>query len=117
MKKRTLSALLLSVLAVALLWLLAPRAELHAQTTDFSPVVGAIGALGDTVKHGVAEIKAKLDALLYPRWEYKVIAPNKLDASDGRTRDEVDYAGLGREGWELVGFSQNQTYVFKRRAK
>jgi|GEM_PF-4774045 len=88
---------------------------LTAAENDSAAVVAAIESLRSSVEKNMSVLNSKLDKLMYPKWEYKIVNPNRLDSPSGQSRDDVDFAGLGREGFELVGINTYVGYVFKRR--
>lgn len=104
--------------AVATLILLAtvawPPAAFAAEN-DSAAVVAALESLRSSMEKNLGSLGSKLDKLLYSKWEYKVMNPNKLDTSSGQSQNDVDFTGLGRDGWELVGISLNVGFIFKRR--
>ena len=49
------------------------------------------------------------------QWEYKFAAPKRATwMGDGPNSAEQEFSQLGAEGWELVGFLEHGTAVFKR---
>jgi hypothetical protein len=90
---------------------------LYAQAQDVGQLAGAISALRETVRQGFSDVNTRLDRLLAPKWEYRQFTPNVLTTKSGQPQTAPDFAGLGREGWELVLYDQNIGYVFKRMAR
>jgi hypothetical protein len=90
---------------------------LYAQAQDVGQLAGAISTLRDTVRQGFSDVTTRLDRLLAPKWEYKTFTPNVLTTKSGQPQTAPDFAGLGRDGWELAAYDHNIGYIFKRLAK
>ncbi len=54
-------------------------------------------------------LQRQLDSLLHSTWEYKALRINRFGDFDKQV------ASLGREGWELVGVTIEEGFIFKRR--
>ncbi|MCG8567793.1 MAG: hypothetical protein MI747_22230, partial [Desulfobacterales bacterium] len=63
----------------------------------------------------IEEMKAQL---LNPKWEYRIILPNMMNSS-GQSRegihDGVNFNLMGKDGWELVNYSVQYGFIFKKR--
>jgi hypothetical protein len=61
-------------------------------------------------------IEAKIEAYSNPTWEYTTLVPNILGDS-GTDPYNARLNALGQQGWELVSFSPDTGFIFKRRVR
>ncbi len=86
-------------------------------TTEMS---AQLAAIQQTIEKRLTAIENRLDKLTKPVWEYKLIFPNMMQTSrqaETEIYDGVDFKAMGRGGWELVSYSVQYGFIFKRRAR
>ncbi len=83
--------------------------------SELQAIVSAAQEMGNRLTH----MESLLQTLVHPVWEYKLVEPNILNTSEmGKQCVEgVDMAKLGKEGWELVSYTDHYGFIFKRKRK
>lgn len=56
-----------------------------------------------------------IDRLAQSQWEYRTVQRNRLGSTRLGENIERQIQALGRDGWELVGVTVEEGYIFKRR--
>ena len=69
------------------------------------------------LKERLDRMEKDLHRLAHPVWEYKLVFPNMLhsESRDDGIYDGVDFTKLGKAGWELINYSDDYGFIFKRR--
>ena len=96
------------------------------QRTDEPPRSGATDRMVpssldvETLQGVVVSVRAIMDLArsqmgVRITWEYKLVAPKRASwVGEGLKYAEDEFNRLGSEGWELVGFLEHGTSVFRR---
>ena len=65
----------------------------------------------------ISDIQVQVQSLAHPVWEYKVVVPNIINTSgmEDQGIDGVNLSQLGKQGWELVNYTDQYGFIFKRR--
>jgi hypothetical protein len=78
-----------------------------------------LAAIQQTIEKRLTAIENRLDKLAKPVWEYKLIFPNMMTSRQAETGiyDGVNFKAMGRDGWEVINYSVQYGFIFKRRAR
>lgn len=107
--------LLKQAVVIGALWALALGNSADAQQTlSGQPAVVRVEGL-ERVVDALARVERKLDQLLSSRWEYRLVRHNRLNETFSTDAVAELSASLGRDGWELVGATDEGGFIFRRR--
>jgi len=81
---------------------------LRQMNVSLSGIDGNTSQLKDMVTQ-LKGVQQRLDALIMSGWEYRLVSHNRFENL------EAQINSLGRDGWELVGVTREEGFVFKRR--
>ncbi len=112
------SGLIISVIIFAILF--SPVAISFADESGNAgtdPQLKTIAGAVQTLDKRLAHVEVLIQSLVHPTWEYKVMVPNIINTSEkGRQSiDGIDFGQLGKQGWELVNYTNQYGFIFKRR--
>ncbi len=107
-------------LPLACLLLCVFAAESSAGDNNGSGTFPELRALANTAQDmnkRLTHMESLLETLVRPVWEYKVVVPNMMNTSNmgDQILDGIDLDKLGKDGWELISYTANYGFIFKRR--